>query len=362
MPSKNLFSKPFDDGTLFKLKIFSDYFKEWLPVFISPTKPIWKRIQIFDFFAGMGKDENEIAGSPLIILNELNRWKTLIQENKIDVQLIFNEFEHQSFEALEFNTKEVEDLNVYSLNRYNKDFKVIFDEFYPSMKSTANFLFLDQNGIKQITEEVFKDIIELKQTDFIFFISSSFIKRFADSESFQKYLKITKQDLQGKSYYHIHRIVLEYYRTLIPNSKKYYIAPFSIKKPAGIYGLIFGSNHIYGLEKFLSVCWKHDKLTGEANFDIDNEKIDVKSPSLFEEFNIPKKIQVFEEQLKNKILIGSLKTNLDVYTFSLEEGFLPKHTNKVLNELRNEKKIDFAFTTISAKAHKIINPLKIEVQ
>jgi three-Cys-motif partner protein len=354
MPTKNLFNEPFDEGTLFKLKIFNDYFKEWLPVFVSSNKPIWRNVQIFDLFAGAGKDENGISGSPMIILEELNKWKTLIENNKIKINVVFNEFEKKHFEQLLFNVQQIEDLKAYSLNRYNEDFKIIFDKYYGSMKDSANFLFLDQNGIKQITEDVFKQIIELKQTDFIFFISSSYIRRFADSESFQKYLKITKQELQDKSYYHIHRIVLEYYRTLIPNDKKYYLAPFSIRKTSGIYGLIFGSNHIYGLEKFLNVCWKHDKLTGEANFDIDNEKIDIQKPSLFEQFNIPQKIQVFEQNLKNKILSGVLTTDLSIYTFSLEEGFLPKHANKVLEELNNSKKIELGFSLTSSKIHKIL--------
>ncbi|MDP4261621.1 MAG: three-Cys-motif partner protein TcmP [Bacteroidota bacterium] len=101
MPSKSLFSEPFDDGTLFKLKIFKDYFKEWLPVFISSTKPIWKTVQIFDLFAGMGKDSNGILGSPLIILEELNKWKLTIQTNGINVKVILNEYEKKYYETLQ---------------------------------------------------------------------------------------------------------------------------------------------------------------------------------------------------------------------------------------------------------------------
>jgi len=56
MAKKDLFEKPFDDGTISKLEIFEDYFKEWLPVFISRKEIIWNNIQIFDFFAGEGKD------------------------------------------------------------------------------------------------------------------------------------------------------------------------------------------------------------------------------------------------------------------------------------------------------------------
>lgn len=179
MPTKSIFSEPFDDGTLFKLKIFNDYFKEWLPVFVSPQKPRYTKIQIFDLFAGMGKDENNISGSPLLILNELNKWKTLIQEHKLDVTVVLNEYEKKYFLPLKENVKDIYDEKVYKFRCVNDDFKIVFDEYYPSMQESVNFLFLDQNGIKQITESVFKSIIQLKQTDFIFFISSSFIKRFA---------------------------------------------------------------------------------------------------------------------------------------------------------------------------------------
>lgn len=206
------------------------------------------------------------------------------------------------------------------------------------MNRTANFIFLDQNGIKQINENVFSKLISLKQTDFLFFISSSFIKRFSEVEDFNKYLRITKQALEGKSYYHIHRIVLEYYRSLLPEGKSYFLAPFSIKKPTGIYGLIFGTNHTFGIEKFLQVCWKHDKLRGEANFDIDNEKINVNMPALFSELNIPSKKQVFDSSLREKILSGKLKTNYDVYLFALNEGFLLKDANNILKKLGEEIK------------------------
>jgi three-Cys-motif partner protein len=360
MPSRSLFNEPFDDGTLFKLKIFKDYFKEWLPVFVSSNKPIWKKVQIFDLFAGMGKDSNGVLGSPLIILEELNKWKLTIETNGIDIKVILNEYKQKYYETLQNNLKDSLVKDGYELELYNDEFKTIFNQYLKSMEESANFLFLDQNGIKQITEEVFQSIINLKQTDFLFFISSSFIRRFGDSDSFQKYLKITKQDLEGKSNYHIHRIVLEYYRSLVPKGVIYYLAPFTIKKPADIYGLIFGSNHIYGLEKFLTVCWKHDRLTGEANFDIDNEKIDLQKPSLFEQYNIPKKIQLFEMSLRVNIMRGVLATDLDVYTYTLEDGFLPKHANKVLTSMKEDASIDFTFDLVSSKVHKITSPSLIK--
>lgn len=357
--ARDLFRKAFDDGTKVKLKIFEDYFKEWLPVFIANPNPIWKEIKIFDLFGGEGKDINGIEGSPVRILNVLNGNREIILKSRLKISVIINEYDRDKFISLKDTLDLIWDKNLYELHLSNESFTNIFESYYPKMKTSANFLFLDQNGIKQITENVFKNLIALKQTDILFFISSSYVRRFSELEEFKKYLKITRQQLEGKSYYHIHRIVLSYYRSLI--SKNYFLAPFSIKKPSGIYGLIFGSNHIYGMEKFLRVCWKHDKLTGEANFDIDNEKIDMLKPSLFEEYNVPSKRQVFEKELKEKILDGVLKTDYEIYLYTLNEGFLLKDANAILKDLKEAKKIDFSFKTLSEKVHKIIDPKEIKI-
>lgn len=361
MATKNIFDKPFDEGTIDKLTIFEDYFKEWLPVFLAKPDPIWKEIQIFDFFAGEGKDVNGVMGSPMRIISVLNKNEELILKSGVKIKVVVNEYEKQKFDILISNLKSIANTSLYELELYNDDFHKIFESYYESMKKTANFLFLDQNGIKQITESVFNKLIHLKQTDFLFFISSSFIKRFNELDEFKKYLKITKQDLEGKSYYHIHKVVLEYYRSLIPKKKEYFLAPFSIKKPAGIYGLIFGTNHTLGIEKFLNVCWKHDKLTGEANFDIDNEGIDLKKPSLFEEFNKPTKRHVFEQKLRSKILEEDLKTGKEVYLWVLGEGFLLKDANSILKELMQQGKIEIGFKLINSKIHKLLEPSLIKL-
>ena len=359
---KDLFRKPFDEGTIDKLEIFEDYFKEWLPVFIARQEIIWNEIQIFDLFAGEGTDVNGVFGSPMRILSILNENKKLILKSKVKIHVIVNEYEKEKYDLLVQNLESIVDKSLYTLKYYNDDFINIFNKYRDSMRHSVNFLFLDQSGIKQITEEVFSNLISLKKTDFLFFISSSYIKRFSELDEFKRYLKITKQDLEGKSYYHIHRVVLEYYRSKIPADKSYFLAPFSIKKPSGIYGLIFGTNHTLGIEKFLHVSWKHDKLTGEANFDIDNEKINLNKPGLFAEYNIPNKKQVFSSTLKKGILKKELKTDKDVYLFSLNEGFLCKDANVVLKDLANEGKIIIDFKITNSGIHKIQTPSVIKLK
>ncbi len=197
--------------------------------------------------------------------------------------------------------------------------------------NSANILFLDQNGISQITEEVFSRLISYKMTDFLFFISSSTINRFYDDSNIKKYLDTSKIVLTD--YYNVHRSVVNYYRTLIPKDETYYIAPFSLKKDKNIYGLIFGTHHLKGIYKFLKICWEMDPLRGEANYDIDKDNICEDKPSLFEKFNIPKKLIIFEEDIITKITNKELLTDKDVVIYSLENGFLPQHSKVFVNKL-----------------------------
>jgi three-Cys-motif partner protein len=358
MPGKNLFRKPFDEGTLVKLKVFKDYFKEWLPVFVSRNPPIWKAVQIFDFFAGPGEDENGEPGSPLIALQIVKSVKDLIMARGITVILHFNEKDAEKFEKL----KDLEgNYGYYEVKTYNNDFNSIFLEKYGSMKDSGNFLFFDQNGVKEITKELFNKIIQLKQTDFLLFISSSYFKRFAKTPEFQKYFPFDPSEVAETDYFHIHRKVLQHYKSLIHPNKTYYLAPFSIKKGPNIYGLIFGTPHTLGIEKFLSVAWKNDKLRGEANYDIDNEKIDLKAPSLFEAFNKPNKRQVFEQNLTDHIINKRLTDKHSVYEFTLNEGFLYRDANAVLEKLRGSR-ITFDFKTITGDLHKDTDNGKITVK
>src|SRR4051812_47466731 len=95
---RNLFRKPFDEGTLDKLEIFEDYFKEWLPVFLTRREIIWKEIQIFDLFAGEGMDSNGVLGSPMRVLKILNENKDLIRKSGVKIKVVVNEFEKEKCE------------------------------------------------------------------------------------------------------------------------------------------------------------------------------------------------------------------------------------------------------------------------
>jgi len=370
--ARDIHKSSFDEGTQIKLLILNEYFKEWLPVFLRARKKYWDRIIIYDFFAGEGKDVDGTQGSPLIILSELKNYCQDILKDKILCHLILNEYDKIKVEILRNNVtnklkhcknypscpKTTNEDCTFQITIEDKDFRSLFMEVYKSMKSNPElprFMFLDQYGIKQITGDVFRKLVELKRTDFIFFISSSFASRFAEMPEFKKYLKLSREEFDLNKSFHCHRVIFNYYKQLIPVGTEYYLAPFSIKKGTNIYGLIFGTNHSLGIEKFLNICWSINEQTGDANFDIDNERINPMEPSLFEQFDLPNKIQHFQNQLKQKIRSHELSSLKQVYRFTFEMGCLPKHANIVIKELQQERIVKKQLPLQSRNVHKIQN-------
>jgi three-Cys-motif partner protein len=354
----DFFDKPFDDETKVKLNIYKAYVKEWLPVWVKEGR---FKINIFDFFAGKGQDSVGTPGSPLIAIDEADFQAEEIRAKKLNVSLVFNELTKKNYQSLMQLVEPRKRVVPYKVEVCRSDFKKLFNDRLPQMAGAANLLFIDQFGIKQVTPDIFRAITALRQTDFIFFISSSFIRRFKAHESFKKYLDTTQMKLDESQPLEVHRVILDYYRSLIPPGKEYYLAPFSIKKGSNIYGLIFGSGHSYGIEKFLKVCWKLDSKTGEANFDIDSDKIDLRTPMLFEDMNVPKKLTVFHSDLKIAILEQKVQTNRDAYLYGFNYGVLPRHVNEVLKKLESEGLISLDFKTQSERIHKIIEPAPINI-
>lgn len=263
---KDIHAKSFDEGTQIKLHILREYLKAWIPVFVEDKKSNWKKAFIYDFFSGPGKDKDGKEGSPLIIFRELTSYCEKIRNKSMCFEVLFNDEQVKKIKELENNVQcardqicDIECLRncVCGFEVRNMDFVDLFYGIYPYMLQNAklpHFLFLDQNGIRFITEEVFKKITALKKSDFIFFISSSHFKRFAKSDDFQRYLRLNDESFVDTNLYHCHRVIYEYYKSLLPDNKEYYLAPFSIKKGSSIHGLIFGSNHTLGVEKFLKIC------------------------------------------------------------------------------------------------------------
>ena len=203
-------------------------------------------------------------------------------------------------------------------------------------ESAAKLVFIDQFGVDEVTDEVFRKLVAAPACDFLFFLTSSTLHRFRDHPAIKQ--KIVRPD----DYYHVHRKVLEYYQELLPDPASYYLAPFSIKKGSNIYGVIFSSRHPLGMDKFLEVAWKQDEVNGEADYDIGRENMIPAQPTLFPDIK-PGKVTNFERDLELRLRAGHLHHEIDVMKVCFEHGVLRRHAAPVLKKLKQERIIDIDF-------------------
>jgi len=347
----NINKTTFDESTKLKLEIFGECFEEWFPVFIHSR---WcKKLYILDFFAGSGKDLNDNSGSPLILLDKAKGTDRKYCLNlKKETKFIFNEILVDKSEELKQNVAQYLDKCkeenscsecIFQYSILNSEFQDIFSN--SSLTSIlrnndfGKFILLDQYGFSQIDEQIFNQLISYPKTDFIFFISSSFISRFREHPNTMKYIDTTKINFENIKPNEIHRAIAKYFRDLVPSQKEYYMHHFSIRKEekkGNYYGLIFGSNHTLGMEKFLKVCWKHDAFSGEANYNIDNN---YEKGTIFETLGENVKKDTVSEKIKSLILSGEISDNITGLKFSIYCGCEPNLFTEVVRRLEKEKLI-----------------------
>ncbi len=335
--SKDHHDEPFDEGTLIKLEIYKNYLTSWLPVFLMVKSIKNNHVNIFDFFSGPGKDKSGLDGSPIIALTAAIDFTQIAKDNGKTINLYFFDQKLEKINRLN---------QVISNTNYDRDtihittevieFDQALEKYEDIIRRDPNLLFMDQTGIKAITENTLKKLLSFKYTDLLFYLASSYAKRFSNTKEFRKYLNIEPGEFRDISQNNIHRFMCQYYQSIADNLIEYYFCPFSIKKNANVYGLIFGSRNHTGLQKFLDVAWKIDPHRGEANFDIDNEQIS-EQPSLFP--HLPQKLTMFEQELEAQILKGTIKSDGEAFKHTLQAGFIGKHAKKVIKSLIRNKRI-----------------------
>ena len=279
----------------------------------------------------------------------IKKFQGILRQNNTLINLYLNEFSCGKFQQLQKNCNAFLENN-NSIKRFvkihysNKDFNEIYNEIIVKTRNKPNLYIIDQSGIKFANQENFNTLLNLEKTDFLFFISSSFFNRFGSEDEFNRHLNINEEDLKSNPYNFIHRIVLDAYRSLIPENSNLRIFPFSIKKNANIYGIIFGSKHIVGVEKFLKIAWDKNNINGEANYDIDDDR---SKEQLVLNFDNPcatkklTKIESFKVKLEEFIKERKEVTNRDLYFFTYENGHISEHTNEHLRELKNKNLVSY---------------------
>jgi three-Cys-motif partner protein len=348
--AKDLHSKPFDEGTISKLEIFEDYAQAWIPTFVMQGVPT---ICIFDFFAGTGYDVNGIAGSPIRILNKIKEQVGNIFQKKVKLIVYLNEFEpnkteQNKFELLKKACAEYLEANkgvkrAIEIKYFNEDLELLFPKLITTIKQFPSLVYLDQNGIKFLSEKYFLQLEKTKQTDFLYFVSASYFWRFGESKEFKMHLDIDMTIAKKDPYKFIHRNIIEQLRKKILVNSKLKLYPFSLKKGANIHGIIFGASHPRAVDKFLTIAWKRNETNGQANFDIDDDKqknqLDLWSGKKLT------RIEEFKQNVKSKILAKKITNNFELYNYTIGQGHIGNHAAECLKEMKKNHEIKYEGTS-----------------
>jgi three-Cys-motif partner protein len=353
MPVRDLHEKPFDEGTITKLAIYRSYVRAWLQVFLHAVHYNGKPLQFYDFFCGPGQDCAGKPGSPIILLEELFRERSLIEQQHHEVSVVFDDRDNEKINALKQLCVE---RNFPWQPRFESlEFRDVFASVRHQFARGPTLVFIDQNGMKHMTRAVFEALVQADTTDFLFFTASSFKLRFGDLLAPE--IRIP----DNISYLEAHRALADQYREWAPSNV--FIGHFAIKKGSNIYGLVFGSHHWRGLQKFLEIAWKLDANCGEANYELEHDTVQglmdfEKGTTGFKK----RKSEVFQAKLAELILAGTLKSDDAVFRYCLVNGFLPRVVKDVYVSLRDTgvlKNAKANFPRYSAEAMK--SPRKLEI-
>ncbi len=350
MAYKDLHENPFDESTIAKLEIFEDYAQAWIPTFVMNGA---ETICIFDFFSGTGYDKNNVEGSPIRILKKIKEQIGNIFQKKVKIKVYFNEWEpnkkvQNKFQLLEkacidFLNENKDVARAIDLKIFNENFETLFLKLLPFIKLYPSLVYLDQNGIKFLSEKYFLELEKIKQTDFLYFVSAGYFWRFGDSNEFKSHFDIDITEAKKDPYKFIHRKVIEQMRKKLPLKTQLKLYPFSLKKGSNIHGIIFGASHPRAVDKFLSIAWKRNEVNGQANFDIDD---DAKKDQLllFGEQKLTKKNE-FKQNVRNKILNKEIKNNFELLDYTFEEGHIGNHAAECLKEMKKNGEVIYDSTS-----------------
>jgi three-Cys-motif partner protein len=350
--------KPYDAGTLAKLRIFELYAQEWIPVFVSSPKPKFDQLHIFDFFSGPGTDSEGVYGSPLRVLDQLRRYHRKGMAGWDKVQIVAHFFdENRGKTALLAPIVQSETWRIPGVHVDCRPlaFEAALAEHLCLVSDSriAKLLIIDQCGVDEVSDEIFRQLISFPTSDFIFFLSSSTLHRFRGHPAIKQKIP----ELEDS--YDVHRAAVDYYRKLIPPEEQVYLGWFSIRKRSNIYGLIFGSHHPLGIHKFLQVAWATDEIAGEANFDIERANIRPGEGILALDVMRPNKVAVFEDQLETALRAGIIRSEAEVVRLCIESGMTCKHSAPVLKKLKAESIIDLDFRVPDVDRLKSPRPIRV---
>lgn len=326
-----------------KVKLYGTYLSIYLN--ILSRVPLIEKIFIFDLFCGEGVYEGGGKGSPIIALDAIKNHYFSNKNTCPNITVWFNDNGESEIEPGISKVDRVQKLckskfippNV-TLEFKNYDYDTILPQALNIIRTTKKakgLFFLDPYGYKDIKLADICKILLGGRTEVIWFLPISYMYRFAEkalkssfygSEPLHAFLI----DLFGNShpaFESVHDFIFqikEGFRAKL-GTNSIFVDTFSIERDSrNYYCLFFFTSSIKGFEKMLEAKWKIDTNRGKG-FSLE------KTMTFFNEIEL----SGYPDKLCKFILSAQYRSNVELYRYGLENGFLPKHTIEVLKRWKD---------------------------
>lgn len=317
-----------------KVKLLGEYLKRYLNIISNDGYT--EEINIFDLFCGQGLYDDGGEGSPLVTLRQVKDtyYSSITKKpNKLPkINCHFNDIEADKIEILSSAVKNkslhYDDFGYlqYSSNDY-KDEILKLKKLFKTFKNQKAFVFIDPYGYKDIKSEQIKLLMDCnKKSEVLLWLPTQHMYRFSKNGTPEALLDFIEELTQYKEWKKSDSVwkfinqLKEGFQSYL--GENYFVDNFSIKKEENtVFCLYFFTSHIKGFEKMLEAKWEIDNEQGRG------WEYSGNIATLFSD----NKTNDLEEKLKG-YLKGNKKFNNDIYKFTLRQGYLPKHTNQILEQ------------------------------
>lgn len=335
-----------------KVDLFRRYFSIYLNI-MNRTSFV-EKIFLYDLFAGEGKYVDGGKGSPIVAMECIKDHFYSNNHTCPNIDVWFNDFSKSQIEIGRYKIERVEEFvnKIYKPEnvevKFSKiDSSRILAEIHQDLNKLKQreraLLFVDPWGYKDIKPDELKAILANGKTEIILFLPISFMYRFADKalidetfyggkplEEFLGKLFIGKIPDTRNQIKFIEEVKVEFKKFLDIK----YVDTFTIERGnKNFFCLFFFTNNKTGYYKMLDAKWDLDEESGRG-FKADSSN----QSSMFDEITSVDYPSIIKDFIRAKVNV----TNQQLFDFGLENGFLPKHTKKVLDELKKNNLLEIS--------------------
>lgn len=342
--SKRNFFDTFEAHTEIKLAIYTEYLRRYLPILLHARSV--ESIHIYDMFCGRGYTSDGKKGSAVLGIEEVVNSVTRIGTKKevyihlsdcdkvncSEISHIVSTLKLPSNITVDVSCKDFHEAvndsnNRQTVGRINNKEKLLF--------------FIDPYGYKDTDPRTIVDIKQNDNAEVIMFVPIRHIFRFLSSKQPNRALD------KWRSFVEYHDGISEISELISAICTKFAHENFNTgyfmfvnQKSGNEYTLFFLSSNLLGLEKFNEVKWSFDRVQGTKI----SKDFECSVASCIEDDLHKNELSILKDRIIQEVnsLPGLTISNVDLYEYIVQNGYLPKHFNQLW---KNDKFLNKKFTT-----------------